>query len=136
MSEAVFAGEMSCGVFIPDLREQWDIWRDAHEHKRVVVKVDLERQHRSLAQNRRYWSIVVPIAAEVLNQGRDIPLSKDQVHEVLKYAFIGHEDTPLGPVPKSSKVLTTEKYAEFCQEVEAWLVLTWGVVIPERGEDR
>jgi hypothetical protein len=76
---------------------------------------------------------VVPVAAEVLNQGREIPLSKDQVHEVLKGAFIGWEDTPLGKVPKSSRKLDTAEFAHFCQEAESWLLHTHGVVLGEGG---
>lgn len=110
-------------------------WLTALEGKRIEVTYREIKDVRSLAQNRRYWSLVVPVVAEVLSSGRELPLSKDQAHYALKLAFIGHEDTPLGPVPKSSKELDTAQFAAFCSKVEEWLVTTWGVVVPDRLED-
>ena len=103
--------------------------------QRVEITYRHVRDVRSLAQNRRYWSMIVPCVAEVLSAGREIPLSRDQAHEVLKYAFIGHEDTPLGPLAKSSKELTVPEFIEYCDRIEGWLATDWKVVIPERGEE-
>jgi len=126
MSQITVAGDVKGGKFISP---GWFVWLGAQEGKRIVVVASPEASYRSSKQNRRYWSLVVPVAAEVLSAGRDVPLSKDQVHEVLKYAFIGHEDTPLGPIPKSSKKLSTAKFAEFSRSVEQWLLTTHGVVL-------
>ncbi len=140
MTEAVFHGRSLKGEFHPDLREQWDIWHDHNEGKRVVVSISLERQYRSLAQNRRYWSLVLPVVRECINVERDkdglMPLSKDQIHWALKGALIGWEETPLGKVPKSSKELDVPGFADFCRQVEEWIATKWGVALPERGEDR
>ena len=102
---------------------------------RIEVQYKVIRDVRSVKQNARYWSLVVPIAAEVLSVGRDIPLSKDQAHYVLKSAFIGVEETPLGTFPKSSKDLDVEQFLAFTRKAEEWLVTQYGLVIPERGED-
>jgi hypothetical protein len=110
------------------------VWLGKHEGQRVIVTAATEKQRRSTKQNRRYWSLVVPVAAEVLGAGREVPLSKDQTHEILKFAFIGHEQTVLGPTPKSSKDLSTAEFAAFCSKVEEWLLHSFGVVMPEHGD--
>jgi hypothetical protein len=55
-------------------------------------------------------------------------------HEVLKGAFLGHEDTPLGKVPKASRTLNTEDFAAYCNKVEHWLLHDHGIVVPAKGE--
>ncbi len=113
------------------------IWRAALSRLKgqvVYVIVEKLRANRSLQANRRYWGMVVPLAAEVLSVTRDIPLSSEQAHEVLKYAFMGHDDTPLGPVPRSTRNLDTAQFYEYTQKVEEWLLHSYGVVIPAAGE--
>lgn len=100
----------------------------------VYVLVEPLKYGRSADQNRRYWGLLVPLAAEVLSADRPLPLSKDQTHEVLKLAFIGHEQTALGPVPKSSAALTVEEFAGFCNRVEHWLLHDHGIVVPGKDE--
>jgi len=129
VSEGVFSGVVADGRFLPDVSAPRLVWLGAHEGQRVLESLATVAQRRSTQANRRYWSVVVPVAVQVLSAGRVVPLSKDQAHYVLKYAFIGHEDTPLGPVPKSSKVLTTAEFAAFCQRVEGWLLHQHGVVL-------
>jgi hypothetical protein len=90
----------------------------AYKGRQALVTVEPERKRRSLAQNARYWGCIVPFAAEVLSVTRDVPLSKDQAHHVLKAAFIGVEETALGPVPKSTRDLSTAEFAEYCAKVE------------------
>lgn len=124
-----FAGIVKGGRFVPDLQPAWVVWLGKHEGQRVVLTAATVTQIRSTQQNRRYWSLVVPVAAQVLSANRDIPFSRDQAHEVLKLAFIGHEDTALGPVAKSSKVLSTAEFAAFCELVEGWLLHQHGVVL-------
>jgi len=100
----------------------------------VYVLVERLKFNRSTDQNKRYWGMLVPLAAEVLSADRPLPLSKDQTHEVLKLAFIGHDQTALGPVPKSSAALNTEEFAAFSNRIEHWLLHDHGIVVPAKDE--
>jgi hypothetical protein len=131
VSECSVAGTVRKGTFVPEPPAPWLVWLGKHEGQRVIVTAATEKQRRSTKQNRRYWSLVVPVAAEVLGAGREVPLSKDQAHEVLKFAFLGHEQTALGPVPKSSKDLTTAEFADYCRRIEEWFLHQHGIVMPE-----
>jgi hypothetical protein len=133
-AEASFSGVIRATAFVPDSLPAWVLWKGANEGKRVTIRAEVERVTRSTKQNSRYWSLVVPVAAEVLSAGREIPLSKDQAHYVLKAAFIGIEETVLGSVPKSSKELSTAEFAKFCESVESWLLHTHGVSMDGIGE--
>lgn len=99
-------------------------WAIAMRHldgKRVVVDIDSEKAVRTLRQNSRYWSALVPLAGDFLSKTRDVPLSKEQTHWVLSSAFLGCEETPLGLVPMSTRVLTTKQFSGYCDKVELWL---------------
>ena len=87
--------------------------------RRVEISIAIKHGQRTDPQNRRYWGSILPAVRENLSLGRELPLSKEQTHYVLKSAFIGVDETPLGPVPKSSRTLSVEKFKEFCDAVEA-----------------
>ena len=64
-----------------------------------------------------------------------MPVSSDEAHEKLKEHFLGYRETLLGKVPKSSKVLDTAQFADYCNRIEHWLTQTYGMVLPGPGED-
>lgn len=99
--------------------------------KRVTVVLDRERGIRSTAQNSRYWGVIVPVCQEILSQGRTLPLSKDQTHFVLKMAFLGQEETPLGPVPMRSRDLDTAQFCTYCDKIEAHFRTELGATFPD-----
>lgn len=101
---------------------------------RVSVTLERIRQIRSSQANRYYWSCVVPVVAEVLSIGRDLPLSRDQVHELLKKAFIGIEQTPIGEVAKSSAALSTDEFSAYVEAIQAHFGSEMGVAFPHPGE--
>lgn len=101
-----------------------------YEGKRVVVDIEPEKSIRSVRQNSRYWSLIVPLAGDYLSKTRDMPLSKEQTHYVLKSAFIGCEETELGLIPMDSRTLTTAQFALFCEKVTVWLS-EHGYFLPE-----
>lgn len=109
---------------------QWREAMAAHQGQRVVVTVERHHDRRSSQQNRWYWGAIVPAVAGHLSQGRALPLSDDQAHHVLKSAFIGVEDTPLGPVPKSSAALTMAAFSAYCDAIVAHAASEWGLAIP------
>lgn len=102
--------------------------------KHVEVTVRPERKRRSLNQNSWYWVAIVPAVQEFLSEGRAFPLSEDQTHTILKSAFIGVEDTALGPVACESKTLTTEQFSTYCEQIRAHAASEWGLLIPGPDE--
>lgn len=102
----------------------------------VEVIVRAERKHRSLKQNAWYWVAIVPAVQEYLSDGRTLPLTDEQTHYVLKSSFIGTEETPLGPVPISTKTLDVEQFSTYCERIRAHCASEWGFTIPSPEEAR
>lgn len=114
-------------------------WRDAGRFagflarlrgRDVEVTVRPERKRRSLKQNAWYWAAIVPAVQQYLSEGRTFPLTEEQTHYLLKFAFIGTEETPLGPVPISTTTLDVEQYSTFCERIRAHAASEWGLPIP------
>lgn len=101
--------------------------------KDVEVTVEPAGDPHTTSARRFYFGCVIPPVREYLSRGRVLPLTKDSVHFVLKSAFIGTEDTPLGPVPKSTKGMPLEKFLDFVTAVQAHFAQL-GVEFPEVGE--
>jgi len=93
-----------------------------------------ETKTRSIPQNKRTWSVVVPVCREILSQKAGYPLTKEQTWDVLKSAFLGTIDTPLGPVPAESKNKTTAEFAELNHRIEAHFRREFGAVFPDDPE--
>jgi hypothetical protein len=129
-----FSGIVRNGKLTIDQPLRWAAMLARQDGKRVSVTVEREIVRRTLSQNAWYWSIIVPTVASVLSRTRDVPLSNDQAHYVLKSAFIGLDETPLGPVPKSSAALSTKEFAEYCDRIVAHAASEWGFPIPQPGE--
>jgi hypothetical protein len=68
-----------------------------------------------------------------LNPGREVPLSRDQVHYVLASAFLGCDETPLGPVPAHTRTLTSEQFCDYMSRIEAHFT-PLGAVFPQEGD--
>lgn len=112
-------------------------WREALSHlkgQRVTVEIEREEHRRSNRQNRWYFGVVVPLVGEYLSRGRELPLSKDQVHHVLVSAFLGQEETPLGPAPIKTSLLTTAQFSGYCERIQAHAATEWGLFIPGPNE--
>lgn len=106
--------------------------------KRVVIEIDREKSLRSLKANNYYFGVLVVLAGHHLNKNRKeqglTPLSKDQVHWVLKSAFLGCEETPLGPVPVASHDKDSQTFHYFMEKVRLWLEEDCGYPVPAPGE--
>lgn len=100
----------------------------------MFLTLEPERLQRTTQQNRWYWGMVVPLVADYLSQGREVPLSNDQAHYVLKSAFLGVEETPLGTVPKSTRRLSVEEFSLYCDKIVSHAAAEWGMNIPAPGE--
>jgi hypothetical protein len=87
---------------------------------------------RTKAQNRRYWGngVLSQVAAQAAINGR--LYSTETWHEQFKRMFIGVEQLPNGDVQgKSSTVLSTVEFSEFCAQVEAYAASELGVTFYE-----
>jgi hypothetical protein len=124
-----FPGEVKKGRLLIDAAALAIALRE-FEGKRVVVEIEREKSIRSIKQNSRYWGLIVPLAGDYLSKTRDVPLSRDQTHYVLKSAFLGCEETELGLIPMDSRTLTTAQFAAYCEKVTLWLS-EHGYFLPE-----
>lgn len=111
----------------------WAIAMNHFAGKRVTVEIEAEKSLRTVRANNRYWACLVPLAGDFLSKTRDVPLSKEQTHWVLKSAFLGCDETPLGLVPMDSRTLTTAQFSAYCEAVEAWLAQN-GYSVPDSAE--
>lgn len=112
----------------------WKVFLLRWRQRLVSVWVEPFRPTRSNPQNRWYRGVIVPAVAGELSKGRDLPLSNDQAHYVLKAAFIGQEETALGPTPISTTTLSTVQFSEYCERIRAHAASEWGLNIPSPNE--
>lgn len=89
--------------------------------KRVVVEVMPEEERRSNQANRYWHGVIVRHVREILNAGREIPLSAFQVHYILTGAFGTQKqpDTEYGPVPVESHRMTKREFGDMVESVLA-----------------
>jgi len=114
---------------------RWRAWLSSRKGKLLTVTVERRKQQRSAAQNRYYHGCVVAAVADVLNVDRVLPIAHDDVHDVLKRAFLGHQETALGPVAKSSRALSIEEFHDYVERIRAWAAQTHGLDIPDPGSN-
>lgn len=129
-----FGGHVREGRVELDDKIAWSALLSRLDGKRVRVSLDSVDKQRSSQQNRWYWACLVPIAAEVLSQGRTVPLSKEQAHYVLASAFLGCEETDLGPVPMKTSKLSTKDFSLYCEKIVAHMQTEWKIAVPMPGE--
>jgi hypothetical protein len=104
------------------------------EGKRFLETFERLPNTRTLKQNARHWTLLIPLVQECLKQKQGVILSKDQAHELVVRAFVGQIDTALGPVRKETKNLSVTDFADMDREITAWLQEE-GWHVPERHEE-
>lgn len=125
------------GEFAPFDYGRWSAIGQKYRGKNVVVEVKGEYEQRTSQQNRRWWGVTVPVVRELLNRGRDVPLSKEAVHYVLISAFVACDVidpklVPGGPpVPVPSKSLPVEAFSKMMDSVEGYYKREHGLIFPE-----
>lgn len=127
----LFGATVQGGRVVFDDANRWRGVLARHEGKRVTVALSRERQQRSLAANRWYWSVVVPIFGEWSGY------EKDEAHGVLKSLFLMEDKVlPTGKlirVPGSTARLSTQEFSAYCERVMRFLAEN-GVYVPSPGE--
>lgn len=112
-----FSGLMADTGFRPDMPDQWRQLVKALRGQRVTVTLEKEHATRTNRQNSRYW-VQCTAVADLLSVGRAVPLNKEQAHVILATAFLGQEETPLGPVPMSTRTLTVEQFNLYMDRID------------------
>jgi hypothetical protein len=108
--------------------------RELQRHVGRQITVEVHGPRRSNEANRRYWGRIVKTLRALWSVGREVPLTKSQVHHVLVRSFLGEEETPLGWVPVETKHLPSEAFSEFMDKIEGHFA-SLGVEFLEPGED-
>lgn len=127
-------GVVDGGKFRPDDAGRWRAWAAYYDKRRVVVTIEAEHKRHSDKQRGWYRAAIVPAYAARLSIGRELPLSNDQAHFVMRGAFLGMVDTPLGPAPTSTRDLDTAQFSTYCERLVAHAATEWGMHIPTPEE--
>src|SRR5512135_135561 len=130
---AVFVGASDGKAFLPDERGRWVGFLAKYKGRRVTATLEPERIRRTDQQNKRYWSLIVPVYQEWVGEP-----DKLQAHEdLLSLHNRADRLLPTGEVIKvvrRSRNLTVEEFQEFTSRVEVWLA-SQGIEFPELGDE-
>lgn len=94
-----------------------------------LITIDKYFKKRTSPENRYYHGCIVEILANHTG------FTKEEMHEALKFKFLGEDDmiTGLRKV-YSSKKLTTVQFEEYCSKIRAWASEYLGCYIPLPNE--
>lgn len=102
-------------------------------------KVDINSaQQRSNPQNRYYFGLVVPLVQNgILNLGTE--LTREETHEFLKARFnssevVNKETGEYVQVPRSTTMLSKEKFSEYIEQIQIFAAEFLQVIIPDPGQ--
>jgi hypothetical protein len=96
----------------------------------LVISIAPIRRRRSLKQNRLYFGWLRII-------GEDLGYDEDELedlHYQLKGRLLGTRQSPLGPVPLSTKKLSTMDFGDYLKAVQRWAVTEHDIVLPDPEE--
>lgn len=100
--------------------------------KDFKITVETKRDTRSNKQNSYYWSCVVGMIKDRINElGNDY--DEDEVHDWLKANFNKSDDAYLG-IPKSTRRLSTTEFEEYVEKCKMWASEFLGIYIPDPNE--
>lgn len=112
----------------------------------IEVEFKRKRKRRSNAQNRYYWSVVIPeIMRAMIELGNDAlqygnKKHHEAIHEFLKYNILDNgEDIVLADgvvkkLPPSTTTTTTTEFVEYLDKVHRWAVENLNIEIPQPNE--
>ena len=90
------------------------------EGRELRVTVEDWKNTRSLDQNRRYWAILTDLARAAPSHMDGVWYAPEVWHEHFKRKFLGVQEGPFGPVPKTTTKLSTLDFSGYCDQIEAW----------------
>ncbi len=102
------------------------------EGKEVVINIERKKNKRTTSQNAYYWGTVVDILSQ--HTGYE----KEEIHEILKYRFLGFKKKTIGkekvPVINSSTKLSTIDFITYIDNIQRWAAMELDVYIPSPEE--
>lgn len=98
-----------------------------------LISVEKARQSRSLAQNKYYWGVIVPMLAS------EFGYYKDEMHEVLRRKFISYtkENPFTGETEmfaRSTTKLNTIDMEIYLECIRAWALSEFSIYLPLPNE--
>ena len=110
-----------------------------HPGKSVMVKVCLDGKKRSGEQNNYYYGVVVSLIQSAITEEWGEPMTKDDVHELLKQQcnWIEKTSTVTGEsvkVARSTANLSTVEFEEYLERCRRFAVEFLNLVIPLPNE--
>lgn len=104
----------------------------------LQVTVKPYQRRRSTEQNARYWAWLTIIADEAARIGlSDRRYDPESFHEFFKREFLGKKvivDDTVYLLPESSANKGVKRFAEYCDQVDAWAA-EHGIIIPDMHDE-
>ena len=134
--ERLFQAKIVDGALQPFDLVGWTEALHSWPHKILWVALQDEQVRRTSAQNRYWWSVVVPTVGQCWQHEKkwDAPPAREVIHGALVKAVFGTVDTPLGPERKSSRDLTLQQFTELIDWTRDYCWTRYRVRIPEAHE--
>lgn len=116
--------------------------REIGEGQRFECDIERPKTRRSTNANARYWKVLVGLTRHTINEQRQrenlppLPDSEEvrlEIHAALVRKFVGVEDSPIGPIRKRTKTMTTREFWMFTEHVALWL-REQGWEVPDEAE--
>lgn len=112
-------------------------YRQKHAGKDIILSIKIKRKRRSNPQNGYYWSVIVPMVMEAINNyGNDFDM--DETHEFLKAKFnlkeVTVKDEGFIMMPQSTSRMDTAEFSSYCEHIRQFASLVLGVYIPAPNE--
>lgn len=100
---------------------------------RYTISVDKPKQSRTLAQNKYYWGVIVPMLSS------EFGYFKDEMHELLRRKFLSYtkENPYTGEAEmfaRSTTKLSTADMEIYLESIRAWALSEFAVYLPLPNE--
>ena len=107
----------------------------ANEGQEVLIEINKLPLKRSLAQNKYYWSVVVPYFRRLWNDAIG-GITKEMSHDMLRANFLPLEITSpktgeVVRISKSTTELSTKEFGEYIEACRHYYLMETGEEIPE-----
>jgi hypothetical protein len=124
--------------------ESWSRWHTAlgrEVGRRVTVSITRHRMRRSAQANRYLWGVVYRELLQELrilaqDSGERCPFEDEQqLHDAMKYLFLGTEPVSIGGVeiqrPATTTTLDLEQFSAYISAIKRMAAQRWNIYISE-----
>ena len=102
------------------------------DDQKVDITIKKHRNNRSDPQNNYYFGVIVRMIVEEL---KEEGYTKDEAHEALKIRFASYVDPKIGFTRvESTAKMSTERFAEYIEEIKRWAAEYLSLYIPDPDE--